>query len=179
MGVSASISKLKKQHRDVEAIEFLLEKLTNSKQQFKPYQWWYIARLCLSFIQDRQLVGDLRAGFWLSVLDGLMSDVPVPFGYDCAYVFVGLSLWHFQQSDMDKCISAIEKAVEADSSWSYAEYLLGWYGLFDKRIDPVPHFVKAVNADWDIFHRMRKDNACQQHPEVLKAVQQQLLVLQQ
>ncbi len=107
----------------------------------------------------------------------LGSTGPKPWiGYDIAYAFVGYSLWIFERGDVQGAINMIKVSIDADDTWGYPEYLLGWYGLFTNNVDSVEHFTRAVQIDWSFLQRMKHDRTCRQHPEILKEVQKKTLV---
>lgn len=151
--------------------------LSTNFRKARNYRWWYLMRFGIAIAQERQIHWLVRDVVLEDNLILIGSLGPKPWkGYDVAYVFVGYSLWLFERGDIQAALNMIQIAVQADDSWGYPEYLLGWYGLFTRGVDSVSHFAKAVQIDWSFLQRMRQDKTCQQYPDLVREVQKKTLV---
>jgi|SaaInlStandDraft_6_1057023.scaffolds.fasta_scaffold00039_67 hypothetical protein len=140
-------------------------------------KWWYILRFAVTCEQERRLMTffyDLEAENKLIRL-GISGPTPWE-GYNVAYVYTSFSIWYFERGLIASAIDMINLATEADLTWAYPEFMLGWYGLFVNDVDPIIHFGEAVRRDWNMLSRIRNDRACQQFPSVIKKVSQAVLV---
>ncbi len=159
------------------ALTHLLKLLESGRFKNKQaHQWWHLMRQAISIAQDTQLDGQPPPNDEIRRLIELAQVAPQPaVGYDAAYCFIGLGLWAFQMGDSAQAISRVQQAIDADNEWGYPEYLMGWLALFQENMDPIPHFVRALKFNWSFFHRINKDPICQQHPDVIRQVRQQVL----
>lgn len=149
----------------------------NFRCQSKKEQWWHIMRFAVTCEQERRLmtfVYDLEAENKLIRL-GISGPTPWE-GYDVAYVYTSFSIWYFERGLIESAVDMINLATDADLTWAYPEFMLGWYGLFVNDVDPIVHFGEAVRRDWRMLQRIRNDRACQQFPTVIKKVSQGVLV---
>jgi hypothetical protein len=140
-------------------------------------EWWYLMRATVAFTQERQhyyAQKELALEDSLILL-GYLGPKPLQ-GYDVAYVFVGYSLWYFERGDIHAALDLIKTAESADPTWGYPAYLHGWYSLFDKVSDAVDYFSQAVQMDWGFLQKMKQDNICKEHPEILHEVRRRALV---
>jgi len=142
-----------------------------------PKQWWYCMRAAVAFVQARQHHS------WATDIDlednliRLGNRGPQPLvGYDVAYVFVGYSLWLFERGEVGTALRMISIAEKADPSWGYPSYLHGWYQLFGSEKESVDYFVRAVHIDWSFLRKMKEDNICREHPQILHEVRRRTLV---
>jgi|GEM_PF-2129222 len=166
--------KAKDQHRS--ALQLLLEALEH-RHFWRDHEakWWSLMRKAIALSQDLQLENKAESQPLLRLIK-LSQNAPQPWqGYDVAYSFASLSLWSFIQGKSPIALEQVKSAIYADPSWAYPEYLLGWYGLWLEGIDPVKHFVRAIQLDWRYFQRLKQDPHCQQFPQILEAVKQAVL----
>lgn len=180
LGTCSYISLLSKKGKTPQAIHHLI--LILSKDKFKNkgvFRWWYLLRQTITLAQDYQLKGqDLLQDEVAQIME-LVEQAPVlKQGYDAAYSYVGLGLWAFQMGNRELALHYVRQAIDADKEWGYPEYLMGWLALFESNIDPIPHFVNALAFNWSFFHRINRDPICQQHPDIIKKVRQQVLLNQ-
>lgn len=177
IGIQLSVLKLRAKGQLNEALKLLLKALATSHFWWgHEGKWWSMMKEASILAQDLQLVGQTEPGPFLQLCK-LCKYAPQPWqGYDVAYSFVSLSLWSFIQGKAHHALEQVKIAVHADPSWAYPEYLLGWYGLWLEGIDPVKHFVRAVHLDWQYWERLKQDPQCQQFPEVLSLVKQEILL---
>lgn len=175
-GIKFRVLRLKAKGQQREALKRLLGELAHQGFWWDhEAKWWSLMREALILAQELQLVHQPDPEPLLQLLK-LCKNAPQPWqGYDVAYSFVSLSLWSFIQGKAHKALEQVKIAVHADPSWAYPEYLLGWYGLWLEGIDPVKHFVRAVHLDWHYWERLKQDPECQQFPEVLSLVKQEIL----
>lgn len=180
LGTCSYISLLSKKGKTVEAIHHLIALLSKNKFKSKAsFRWWYLLRQAITLTQNYQLKGQDLLQTEVAQIMELVQDAPEPReGYDAAYSFVGLGLWAFQSGNRDMALHFVSQAIHADKEWGYPEYLMGWLALFEKNIDPIPHFVNALAFNWSFFHRINRDPICQQHPDIIKKVRQQVLLNQ-
>ena len=140
-------------------------------------QWWTFMRIAIACLQQEQLVKFLIRP---NVEDNLMllgeNYKNNRDGYDASYCYVGLSLWAFERGLTNKAIDFAKEAQKSYSEWGYPDYLVGWFGLFNKKVDSVDYFCKAIEKDWAMLHRIRQDPTCQMFPEVVKEVSKKVLV---
>lgn len=178
LGSCSYVNALTKKGQSRQALKHLVKVLQSSRfRTVKTYRWWYLMRQAISIAQDTQLDGGPAPLDEINQIIELGKFGPGPrTGYDAAYSFIGLGLWAFQMGDRNQAIQYVHQATMADKEWGYPEYLLGWLALFSKEIDPIPHFVNALKINWSFFHRINKDPVCQQHPEIIKKVRQQVLM---
>ena len=177
LGATEYTFRLSKQHQAPKAILHLLALLSSSKFRNKGTRWWALMRQAITLAQDYQISGHLLLEDEVAQIRNLLLDAPEPRkGYDVAYCFVGAALWAFQLGDTKGALDYARQAIRADQEWGYPDYLMGWFGLLEKDIDPVPYFVKALTYNWSFFHRIMRDPVCRQHPEILKEVRQRMLL---
>lgn len=177
-GLNMQVVLLRQHGQQIEALNLIIQGL-NENQFWGNYtaKWWHLMHIAVSIAQDLSLNAQHQACEPLMHLLKLSMVGPQPWqGYHVAYSFASFSLWSFQFGKTQRAIEQVNIAIHADPSWGYPEYLLGWYGLVLEGIDPVPHFVKAIHINWSFFQRLRQDPFCQRFPDVLQAVQQQILV---
>lgn len=181
LGACSYTSLLSKKGQSKKAIQHLIKLLKRKKFKKKAtFRWWFLMRQAITLAQDYQLQGQDLLQQEVADMMALAQHAPDPKqGYDAAYSFVGLGLWAFQMGLREQALSYVQLAVEADQEWGYPEYLMGWLALFEKNIDPIPHFVNALRFNWSFFHRINKDPVCQQHPEIIRKVRQQVLLNQE
>lgn len=147
------------------------------RRKGKHHYWWFFMRLIVAFLQEEQIHHFLINPDLEEELITLGKMGPGKrTGYNVAYSFVGFSLWLFERGLIHDAINMVAIAAEADQAWGYPEYLHGWYGLFIGGEGSEQHFTKAVIIDWSFLHRMRRDRTCQQFPDMIKKVSQQVLV---
>ncbi len=176
-GLVYRLNDLKAQGQSLLALQLILDEL-EYQYYWRDHEekWWSLMRKAVSLSQDLQLEHKEGSKPLLRIM-ALIKNAPQPWqGYDVAYSFVTLSLWSFIQGKSQAALSQVKTALHADPSWAYPEYLLGWYGLWLEGVDPVKHFVRAIQLDWRYFKRLKQDPHCQQYPEVLSAVKQAILV---
>lgn len=147
------------------------------RQEKNSQQWWFFMHLIVAFMQEQQIRSLMIYPDLEEKLVSLGKVGPLPhFGYHVAYCYVGFSLWMFERGAVNEALNLVRHAAKADPTWGYPEYLIGWFGLFAEGVDIVLHFSNAVLLDWNFLHRMKKDRTCQQFPEIIKKVQQQVLI---
>lgn len=181
LGACSYVNALTQRGQSRQALTHLIKILQSKRfRGNRVYRWWYLMRQAISIAQDAQLDGLPPPLEEIEQIIAMASHSPGPrVGYDAAYSFIGLGLWAFQMGDRNKAIQYVHQAIMADQEWGYPEYLMGWLALFDSQIDPIPHFVNATRVNWSFFHRIKKDPVCQQHPEVIRKVKQQVLMSKQ
>ena len=143
----------------------------------KPQEWWYLMRALVAFTQEHQhvhLTKDVGLEDSLILL-GHLGPKPLQ-GYDVAYVFVAYSLWDFESGDISAALNLIKIAELADPTWGYPAYLHGWYSLVANMDDAVDYFSRAAQMDWSFLQKMKQDNICKEHPEILHKVRRRALV---
>ena len=177
-GLKMQVAQLCRQDQPIEALNLLLDRLNeNHFWGNHAKKWWELMRIAVAIAQDLHLDTSDRLYQPLQKLLKLCMDGPQPWqGYNVAYSFVSLSLWSFQRGKTQKALEQVNIAIHADPFWGYPEYLLGWYGLILEGIDPVPHFVRAIQINWNFFQKLKQDPLSQHFPETLQAVKQKILV---
>lgn len=153
--------------------------LTGKSLRKKPKEWWYLMRALVAFSQEYCTFSD-RTGEQNNleeslILLGYLGPKPLK-GYDVAYVYVAYSLWNFERGDIGAALSLITIAECADPTWGYPAYLHGWYSLFENTGAAVDYFSQAVQMDWSFLQKMKHDNICKEHPEILHEVRRRALV---
>jgi len=179
LGATHYTNELVRKNKSHQALQHLMQLLKSKKFIEGPtYRWWYLMRQAVMLAQDYQLCSQNHFKGEIKHLMSLGTNGPLcSSGYDVAFCFVGFGLWAFQMGDTKLAIRYIQHAIDADNTWGYPDYLMGWLGLFDKQVDTVHHFVKALKYNWSFFHRINRDPICQKHPEILKEVRQKVLHL--
>ncbi|MBS0289936.1 MAG: hypothetical protein JSS07_07895 [Proteobacteria bacterium] len=171
-GLKTQVEELCMHGQQIEALQLLIERL--NRQHFwlnHAVKWWVLMRLSIQIAQDLPKSTLNRVSDPIQHLFKLGGYAPMPWrGEDVAYSFVALSLWSFELGKTQKAIEQVNSAIHADISWGYPEYLLGCYGLLLEGIEPVTHFVKAVELNWNFLERLKQDPLCQQFPDVIQAV---------
>lgn len=176
-GMLAQVAALRNQGSYNNALKLMVRYLQLAQSRLKPKQFWHLMHLAVNITQHQQLKYNTESISAINKLLEITKTLPRECnGYDAAYSLVGLGLWAFQFGRLMDARRLICLAIEADTSWGYSEYLMGWLGLFDKRINAVDHFVKAANRDWEALHRLKRDPVCQLHPEIYRQVRQKMLV---
>lgn len=167
---------LDRQKRPLEALTVLIQAL--SGQPFwinHATKWWKLMMQAVLISGDLFPHVEKKCSEPLVQLMNLSENAPQPWqGTEVAYCFATLSLWSYQQGRTQKAIDKIRVAIHADPHWGYAEYLLGWYGLFLEGIDPIPHFVRAIQIDGELWERFKQDPLVAHFPEVYNIVEEQL-----
>lgn len=51
-------------------------------------------------------------------------------------------------------------------------------GIVHEDEDVVQHFIQAVKIDWSFLHRIKSDRLCQEHPEILKRISQEIIIME-
>lgn len=176
LGACRQVNLLTQKGDTEQAISHLVQLLDSDKFKSKrTYRWWYLMRQAVSLSQDFHLQSKHAKPDEIKKMVHLVQNGPSPkVGYDAAYCYVGLALWAFQAGNRSQAIQCVQKAIHADNEWGYPEYLMGWLGLFESSIDPIPHFMNALNYNWSFFHRINKDPICQQHPDIIRQVRQRV-----
>lgn len=161
------------------AYDFMLGVLAKSyfKKQENAGKWWSLMRLIVTSLQEQQIH---NLSFNPSIEERIMY-LGIEFSnrtkdYNTAYCFIAYSLWLFERGSVYDSINMAEIAVECDSSWAYAYYLLGWFNLFVNQDKSIDFFCQAVNIDWGFLHRIKKDRTCQQYPNIIKEVGKRVII---
>lgn len=156
-------------------IHFLMIIITEST--LDKDQIWSICKLGLHAVQVGQLSPD---GIILTKIEALTELIPdklaVQVSYDCSYSLICLALWRFQRGQMEMALKLAALAAQADSTWAYPHYLLGWFGCFTLEFDPLPHFVEAIHRDWRYAKRIMKDKIVQNQTDIVKQLKDKLLI---
>lgn len=176
-GLKLQVSQLCSHGEQIEALNALIQGLSQNHFWVNhAAKWWLLMQMAVSIAQDLQLSDSQKICVPVQRLFKLILQAPTPwYGYHVAYCFVSLSLWSFQFGKTQNALMQVNSAIHADTTWGYPEYLLGWYGLLLEGIDPVPHFVKAIQANWNFFRRLKQDPLCQRFPEIIERVKKTLL----
>ncbi len=139
---------------------------------------WAICKTGLHAVQIRQLNPDVVILSKIEDLSHLISDrLATQCSYDCSYTLICLSLWRFQKGQMEQAIQLAALAAQADPTWGYPPYLLGWFGCFTLEFDPLAYFYEAIEKDWRYTKRILNDKIIQNQTEVLKKLKQKFLIL--
>ena len=166
---------LKNHHRYPDLIHFLITVVTESN--LDKDQIWAICKLGTHAIQVRQLNPDAVILAKIEALTVLIPEsLAVQVSYNCSYTLVCLSLWRFQRGQMEMAIKLAALAIQADPSWAYPDYLLGWYGCFTLEVDPTPYFFEAIRKDWRYAKRVLNDKIIQNQTDIIKHIKHKLLI---
>jgi hypothetical protein len=177
LGACGYIARLKHNGKGVEALTFIIVKLsTNQYREKGTFRWWHLMRMGMSIAQDYQLQNNIHLPLVEKLMRLTLTGPEPKVGYDAAYSLVGFSLWSFQVGDIKLAVFMIEQAIQADPMWGYPHYLLGWFGLFDIDVDSVVHFEDALNCNWSFFHRIMSDPICQRHPDILSRLRKRMVI---
>lgn len=176
--VLAKAKKLEKQGCRTQALNVLINCLANNYfWHDHPTKWWKLMAEAVRISQDLANKSSAELPFPIRRLLALSTDSPQPWcGFNVSYCFAAFSLWAFEQGKLRQALIFLQSSIRADSTWGYPEYLKGWYGLMVKGIDPIPHFVKAVQLDWTYLQRVTQDPLCKQFPKVIAEVKRQVIV---
>jgi hypothetical protein len=173
LGILLRSKALNHQKRPLEALTVLIQALNT--QQFwinHSAKWWKL--MIQAVLISRDLFPSVEKQFSEPLLQ-LMSvsqNAPQPWqGREVAYCFATFSLWSYQKGRIQKAIDKIRVAIHADPQWGYAEYLLGWYGLLLEGIDPVPHFVRAIQIEGGLWQCFKQDPLVARFPEMVDIVE--------
>lgn len=166
---------LSKSSKFPDLIHFLIVIITES--DLDKEKIWSLCKIGTYAVQVRQMSPDVVILTKIDELIGLIPDkLAVQLSYDCSYTLVCLSLWRFQRGQMEWALKLAALASQADPTWGYPDYLLGWYGCFTLEFDPLPHFLEAINKDWRYAKRILNDKIIQNQTEVLKQIKHKLLI---
>ena len=175
-GLKMQVTQWHRQGQSAEALNAIVEWLNDQhfgKQNAK--KWWTLMRMAVSLVQDLPQSHHNAHYEKIKELLKISKTAPQPWqGYDVAYGFAMLSLWALRQGKTQSAIDKIHIAIHADPSWGVPEYLLGCYGLLLEGIDPVEHFVRAIDKDPRYFQQFIQDPLVEQFPEVIKTVKETL-----
>lgn len=176
-GLLRQVESLKSEGQGVTALHLLLHALKRSYYWSNHAdKWWHLMRTSIMLAQDLQLNASENTCGPIHQLMKLSNDAPQPWqGYTVAYCFASLSLWSFESGKINRAIHQVKLAINADASWGYPEYLLGWYGLHFEGIDSVTHFVSAIKRNWQFLQRLKHDPVCQKFPQILQEVRKYVL----
>lgn len=176
-GLLKQVDRLKQEGQGVKALQMLIHALKrNYYWSDHANKWWHIMRTSIMLAQDLQLNASENTCEPIHQLMKLSINAPQPWqGFTVAYCFASLSLWSFESGKINRAIHQVKLAINADASWGYSEYLLGWYGLHFEGIDSVAHFVKAIKSNWLFFQRLKQDPLCQKFPQILQEVRKYIL----
>ncbi len=166
---------LSRRARFPDLIHFLIVVITEST--LDKDQIWSICKLGVHAVQIRQLSPDVIILTKIEALTGLIPDkLAVQLSYDCSYTLICLSLWRFQRGQMEMALKLAALAAQADPTWGYPHYLLGWFGCFTMEFNPLPHFLEAINRDWRYAKRIMNDKIVQNQTDILKQIKHKLLI---
>jgi hypothetical protein len=177
-GIKMQVASLQRQGEQLKALNVLIEGLTSVNfWGSAAKKWWHLMRMSVEVAQELKLCASASRCEPIQRLLKLCTQGPSPWqGYDVAYSFVMFSLWSLVQGKTSKAIEYVNAAIHADPMWGYPEFLMGCYGLIFEGFDPASHFVKAIRKNWIFLQRMEQDLLCQQFPEVIQIVKQQIFV---
>lgn len=162
-------------NRFPDLIHFLIVLITEST--LDKDQIWSICKQGVQAVQIRQLSPDVVILAKIEALTELIPDkLAVQTSYDCSYTMVCLALWRFQRGQMEGALKLAALAAQADPTWAYPHYLLGWFGCFTMEFDPLPHFLEAINKDWRYAKRIMNDKIVQNQIDIVKQVKHKLLI---
>jgi hypothetical protein len=162
-------------HRFPDLIHFLIILITEST--LDKDQIWSLCKIGAHSVQVRQLSPDVIILTKVEALIGLIPDrLAVQVSYDCSYTLICLSLWRFQRGQMEMALKLAALAAQADPTWGYPDYLLGWYGCFTLEFDPTPHFLEAIHKDWRYTKRILNDKIILNQTEIIKQIKHKLLI---
>lgn len=176
LGLQYQALALNREKRPLEALSLLT--VAMRRQQFWPHhasKWWKLMMIAIHIAQNLEPWTQKRFCEPLVRLLNLSHNAPQPWqGREVAYCFATLSLWSFQEGKSQKAFEKIRIALHADPTWGYSEYLLGWYGLLLEGIEPVEHFVRAINREGALRQSFMQDPLLAHFPDIRLAVLQQL-----
>jgi hypothetical protein len=164
---------LQQKTRPLEALTLLIQALKTQRFWINhPAKWWKLMIQAVLIARDLFPIVKDSPCEPLHRLINLSQHAPQPWqGKEVAYCFATLSLWSYQEGRTQKAIDKIRAAIHADPHWGYAEYLLGWYGLLLEGIDPVPHFVRAIQLESHLMGSFNQDPLIVHFPEIKEAVE--------
>lgn len=166
---------LSKKSKFPDLIHFLI--IVIVKSDLDKDKIWSLCKLGTYMVQVRQMNPDVVILTKIEELIALIPDkLAVQLSYDCSYTLICLSLWLFQRGQMEWALKLAALASQADPTWGYPDYLLGWYGCFTLEFDPLPYFLEAINKDWRYAKRILNDKIIQNQTEVIKQIKHKLLI---
>lgn len=163
---------LVKEKQPLEALSVLIAGLNNQYFWFNhTAKWWQLMQMAINIAQRFEPWTQKPICAPLKRLLSLSDSAPQPWqGRAVAYCYATLSLWFFQEGNIPKALDKVRIAIHADRSWGYPEYLLGWYGLLIEGIDPIKHFIRAIQIDGRWQQCLMQDPLLNHFPAVRDAV---------
>ncbi len=173
IGVLLKSKVLCREKRPLEALLVLINALKTERFWHNHAdKWWKLMNQAVLIARDLFSCSDHHQTDPLHQLINLSQHAPQPWqGREVAYCFALLSLWSYQEGRTQKAIDKIRAAIHADPGWGYAEYLLGWYGLLLQGIDPVEHFVRAIQIEGKLRQSFAQDPLIARFPEIRESVE--------
>ncbi len=125
------------------------------------HHWWSFMRYAVKSIEKSGDLGNMK-----QTLERAREGIEPFEGYDVAFSFVAFSLWKFKEERIEEAVDLAKTASEADPTWGYPEFLLGWYCLVAGGGDASRHLANAVQRDPRIIFRVASDPICHARPDI-------------
>ncbi len=173
-GLKIQTEYLRARGQELLALNLLIKSLEKNTFWFNhTVKWWHLMATAILIAQSLELYSQEKMCLPLQRLMKLMVLGPQPWsGREVAFCFATMSFWSFLSGKNNKAIEQVNIAIQAEKTWGYPEYLLGWYGLLLEGLDPVPHFLRAIKCNGRYWQLLQHDPLIAQHPDVLQKVKQ-------
>lgn len=168
-GLNRVTESLLRKEQPLLAFNLLIEALERNQFLFNhAKKWWHLMAKAMQIAQSLEL--DPQQNPLLRLVKVLKLG-PQPWqGYEVAFCFASLSFYSFLTGKYNKAIEYVNIANHAEKAWGYPEYLLGWYGILLEGIEPIPHFIRAIQCNSRYWQFLQDDPLLAKFPEVLKKV---------
>jgi len=146
------------------------EKLRKNEVMLGHHLWWSFMSYACQCLDNFESVEKREE------LIQLMLEGPVPFqGFDVSNSLCHAARWRLETQQEVQGIDFARRARDADPTFYYAWYLLGWFSLAMNRVDVEPLFLKAIELDSTIWPIIRQDPLCSQKTEMLRSLKEHAL----
>ncbi len=146
------------------------EKLIKNEVMLGHHLWWqFMSSACQSL--EKFESAEKREELILLMFKG-----PEPLqGYDVSNSLCHAARWRFGTHQEIEALDLARRARDADPTFYYAWYLLGWFSLQMRREDAESYFIKAIELDQTIWPVINQDPMCSREVEMLRSLKERAL----
>jgi tetratricopeptide (TPR) repeat protein len=171
LGLCNRLYREKKYDKVLEICKDSLIKYRDKTDWLGHYDWWEFMRYAV-YAADA-----LKDGNQKSYLISLAKDGISPFkGFSVATSYCYFSRWKYSEGDYDNAIQYAETAEKADDKSADAKFILGWYDLFIKNVDPLEHFKAAIKNDIKYLATIINEPAIKDFPHIIAELKKLKLI---
>ena len=96
-------------------------------------------------------------------------------GYHVSFAFCCAARWSYAMHQVVQALDFARRARDADPTYEYAWFLLGWFSLVMNRADVESYFLKAIELEPQSWSMISQDNMCSNETEMLRSLKEKAL----